>query len=840
MSTLTAGMTVQGTDEAYVLDRVLGRGGFGVTWKANRVSDGQVVALKQLHVSRGDDYKSLELFKREIRTLRALEHPRIPAYVDDFLNDGLVLVQGFVDGDDLAHVVRGEVAMDEAGLVSWMGQILEVLVYLHGLTPPVIHRDITPNNIIVRPDGSASLVDFGAVKFGVAGSTASTSTGTFGYAPMEQFVGQAFPASDLYGLGMTAVAVASGKAPVDMKFTRMRVDVRGSTRLDPRLTTLLERMTEPDPERRLSDARVALEQLRPLLTRYGSGRGPALRALAERSVSSRVIPDEDLLPSERMREARLRLQTLTAPLDVPPLSSAVHDVTAAQISPDGTVLVVDHHVIDTHRMAPIATLPVGLHPVAVSAAGAVIVAREDAHASELRVYRRTRDRYKQSAKLPAGATEHAAISADGQTLATIAGFFAQSEGALQLFDLASGQLSQRVPGKFEGATFGADGSLIAARGDDDRLHLLAADGATTIIDACSAVAFAPDGHTMAIVSDCTLRFGSIASRGTDGPQTRFARSVRVPAFSPDGRWFAAVDYSDDQVVVFDARTGERVLTLDDPGAPGQKISSPNALGFSVDGERLFVACDVNYSRLVGADEDCVAVWRVPDGAYLGAIMRESDGRGAVLLTAQGFFGSLDGQRLSSAESAAAHETPWWAPEVARRALCGTPVDELIDAQTRAALQDLQARHAFFMGMKADARLDANAPMSRLLDATRGLTHVLDGVVRAARATQASRPSFGGGAAAALTADQICAAAEVMARRPASELDALHAELLAAAEAREAEAAADAAAKAPKVRSRALMVQDTHVLARPRTLLWATVGGTLLVGLILVLKLVLAG
>ena len=159
-----------------------------------------------------------------------------------------------------------------------------------------------------------------------------------------------------------------------MTFTRMRVDVRRSTRLDPRLVAVLERMTEPDPERRLSDARVALEQLRPLTTRYGSGQGPALRALAQQAAAGpthRGVPDEDLLPSERMREAGARLATLDAPMDVPPLSQAVGGVEGGAISPDGTVIVVDHHVIDTHRMAPIATLPDGLHPVAVSVAGAV-------------------------------------------------------------------------------------------------------------------------------------------------------------------------------------------------------------------------------------------------------------------------------------------------------------------------------------------------------------------------------------------------------------------------------------------------------------------------------------
>jgi serine/threonine protein kinase len=86
---------------------------------------------------------------------------------------------------------------------AWLRDILEVLAYLHERTPPVIHRDVTPRNIILKPDGRAALVDFGSVQAALRAAMRGVldGRGTFGYAPMEQFVGRAGPASDLYGLG---------------------------------------------------------------------------------------------------------------------------------------------------------------------------------------------------------------------------------------------------------------------------------------------------------------------------------------------------------------------------------------------------------------------------------------------------------------------------------------------------------------------------------------------------------------------------------------------------------------------------------------------------------------
>src|SRR5439155_11901035 len=118
--------------------------------------------------------------------------------------EGFALVQELMPGRSLAEIVRGG-GLSQAQMMGWFEEILHVLDYLHRRAPPVIHRDVTPKNIILRPDGRAALVDFGSVQAALrAGQmVSSTAAGTFGYAPLEQFVGHAGPRSDLYGLGMT-------------------------------------------------------------------------------------------------------------------------------------------------------------------------------------------------------------------------------------------------------------------------------------------------------------------------------------------------------------------------------------------------------------------------------------------------------------------------------------------------------------------------------------------------------------------------------------------------------------------------------------------------------------
>lgn len=183
-----------------------------------------------------DEWKSLDLFKREAQALRRLDHPGIPGFVDDFaLPDGtsLVLVQRLVQGRSLQACIDDGERFDPGQIEAMLRGLLDILAYLHSLSPPVVHRDLKPGNVIVRPDGGVSLVDFGAITERLRPDTVggSTTVGTVGYMPMEQMVGKAVPASDLYALGMTILAAVTGVGPEELPYddTSGRVDVFAAT-----------------------------------------------------------------------------------------------------------------------------------------------------------------------------------------------------------------------------------------------------------------------------------------------------------------------------------------------------------------------------------------------------------------------------------------------------------------------------------------------------------------------------------------------------------------------------------------------------------------------------------
>jgi hypothetical protein len=156
--------------------------------------------------------------------------------------------------------------MDEEGMFaevlarSIAAQVLEVLFYLGCLKPPVVHRDIKPANLVLDPDGQVRLVDFGAVKEAAARASTigSTVAGTFGYMAPEVIYGTGEPRSDLYSLGMTLVTLLTGLAPTELPQKRLKPDFRGRTDATQPFLDFVERLVEPVPEDRFTDAREAL------------------------------------------------------------------------------------------------------------------------------------------------------------------------------------------------------------------------------------------------------------------------------------------------------------------------------------------------------------------------------------------------------------------------------------------------------------------------------------------------------------------------------------------------------------------------------------------------------
>lgn len=212
----------------YRLLNILGQGGFGRTYLAEDQGRFQEkCALKEFipqHSGSQFLQKSKELFQREASILYQIQHPQIPQFRASFAqNQRLFLVQDYVEGKTyrmlLAERKSKNEKFTEAEVLRLLQQLLTVLDYIH--SQGIIHRDISPDNIILRErDGTPVLIDFGVVK-DIASkvqypdlSLSATTVGKMGYAPSEQIqTGRAYPNSDLYSLAVTAIVLLTTQEP---------------------------------------------------------------------------------------------------------------------------------------------------------------------------------------------------------------------------------------------------------------------------------------------------------------------------------------------------------------------------------------------------------------------------------------------------------------------------------------------------------------------------------------------------------------------------------------------------------------------------------------------------
>ena len=200
---------------------IVGRGGLGVVYRVadTLFSSNNVYALKELSDQSPGARKQFAL---ESRWLQELDHTSIPKVRESFeWDDRVYLVMDFVEGENLEQYLRrvGRPLPEEQSL-RWMLPICDALQYLHTRTPPLLHRDVKPANIIVTPGGHPVLVDFGIAKAHLPGMNQTVTfvrkAGTEGYAPPEQYAatGLTGPWSDVYGLGATLYQLLTLHVPM--------------------------------------------------------------------------------------------------------------------------------------------------------------------------------------------------------------------------------------------------------------------------------------------------------------------------------------------------------------------------------------------------------------------------------------------------------------------------------------------------------------------------------------------------------------------------------------------------------------------------------------------------
>jgi serine/threonine protein kinase len=290
---------------------LLGEGAQAATLDAIDKREGRPVAIKEFRVRGARSWKDVELAEREARVLATLSHPNLPVYIDHFEQDGaLFLVTERIEGEPLNRARKRGELFDEAAVRRFLTDAASALDYLHGKSPPIVHRDIKPGNVIRRPDGSFAFVDFGSVRDSLKPEGGSTVVGTFGYMAPEQFQGRAGPGSDVYAVGATALSLLTGREPEELPHRGLGIEVHQalsarSGHLDPALPRILAAMLEPNPDRRPTRIRPLIAQLRG--TSQGAWEPRGDRTAPHRRTERR---DKGRLEHELREEAQRQAQNL--------------------------------------------------------------------------------------------------------------------------------------------------------------------------------------------------------------------------------------------------------------------------------------------------------------------------------------------------------------------------------------------------------------------------------------------------------------------------------------------------------------------------------------------------
>ena len=278
----------QTLSDRYLIVRQLGQGGFGRTYLAEDINRfRELCVLKEFSPQVQTEYvlqKSEELFEREASVLYKLQHPQIPRFrellrlsIDN--KEYLFLVQDYVEGENYHSLLDNRLQQgrkfSESEVKQLLQQILPVLVYIHSMG--VIHRDISPDNLIFRKiDQLPVLIDFGGVKqvaatvasqYYAPGSPPATPTptllGKVGYAPPEQMqTGLAQSNSDLYALAATILVLLTGKQPAELIDNyNLQWQWRRFVNVSPSFGEVLDKMLSPAPRERYQNANEVLQAL---------------------------------------------------------------------------------------------------------------------------------------------------------------------------------------------------------------------------------------------------------------------------------------------------------------------------------------------------------------------------------------------------------------------------------------------------------------------------------------------------------------------------------------------------------------------------------------------------
>ncbi|GHO89481.1 bifunctional serine/threonine-protein kinase/ABC transporter substrate-binding protein [Dictyobacter formicarum] len=350
-SSLSSGSRLQGG--RYIIKKILGQGGMGAALLATDIRlDGKSVVIKELisdNVDQNHRLEDVRNFKREVATLAHIDHPLVPNVTDHF-QEGTryFMVQEYVDGENLEERLnRINQPMNEREALICASEVLDVLDYLSQQMPPIVHRDIKPANIIIGTrDRRAHLVDFGIARADEARNSKRKQTsalGTPGYAPPEQYQGNADPRSDLYALAATLHHLLTNRDPRNHPPFYYPAARSLNQQLSPDIERILTKALNNDINQRYQSAAAMKNEIDTILRQrfgisgnidsYTLGTSGAMRAITNAPTRLSNSTSDATLPSTPQNMSQPTSQNSATPPTLapppPPMNSSVGQGNAA-------------------------------------------------------------------------------------------------------------------------------------------------------------------------------------------------------------------------------------------------------------------------------------------------------------------------------------------------------------------------------------------------------------------------------------------------------------------------------------------------------------------------------
>ena len=247
-------------NDTYEIKSLIGTGGMSRVYLAEHKRLHTRWAVKEVRKQQGSRFD----FLAESNILKKLQHPMLPRIVDIFEDaEYIYIVEDFVEGITLDDLLRQQKIVDEPQAIQWFLDLCGVLRYLHNQEPnPIIYRDMKPSNIMLQPDGTLKLIDFGIAREYKHDSGADTTyIGTKGYAAPEQFgKAQTDARTDIYSLGVTMYHLLTGKSPYEPPYDFVPVrQLNGA--LSHGIEYILGKCVQSEPENRYQSVEELLEDI---------------------------------------------------------------------------------------------------------------------------------------------------------------------------------------------------------------------------------------------------------------------------------------------------------------------------------------------------------------------------------------------------------------------------------------------------------------------------------------------------------------------------------------------------------------------------------------------------